>query len=427
VVRDKLRVLFLCGQPGPEYAFLRAALKNDPLIELVSFVILRNPENIALVSDEDLALIPFPVQAIFTKDIYNFDILILENFTHRRFGFYPEYLANIRSWITQKGGGLVMTGGENSFASGGWDGTPVGEILPVNPEKDVSSWQAEGLFKLYAEDLSHPIMTVDDDPAKNAETWRNAPELDGCQAVTPKQGAKVLAARKPGGWAVVTAWDAGKGRVTAVGSNTTWRWALQADSPDLYARFWKNVMRYTARKAGEKKLFLSFDRPEYYEGQDFELRIRAAEKQESAGVTVTVTGPDGSRTTAQARKTGEKGWVFNGRFSKSGEYRFTAALTRGGVSVFETARAQGVSASTMLEETALDNNDASLESAASLSGGRYFTKESFSASAVAPLLKAAKRAEDGGRKQLWDSPWLLALIAASIIGELLMRRMRGLF
>mgnify|MGYP001325741864 CR=1 FL=1 len=38
VGRVRFRVLFICGQPGPEYAFLRQQFKSDPAVELVTFV-----------------------------------------------------------------------------------------------------------------------------------------------------------------------------------------------------------------------------------------------------------------------------------------------------------------------------------------------------------------------------------------------------
>ncbi|MDO8735279.1 MAG: hypothetical protein Q7K21_09005, partial [Elusimicrobiota bacterium] len=69
---EKIRVLYLCGQPSFNYSFLRNTLKNDPNVELVSFVILRNPENIVPVSESELSLIPFPVEDIFSKEIFNF-------------------------------------------------------------------------------------------------------------------------------------------------------------------------------------------------------------------------------------------------------------------------------------------------------------------------------------------------------------------
>jgi len=425
VVRDKLRVLFLCGQPGPEYAFLRQALKNDPLVELVTFVILRRPENIALASDADLALIPFPVQSIFRKDLFNFDILILENFTYKGYGFYPEYFSNIRRWVMDKGGGLIMTGGENSFASGGWYETPVGDVLPVYAEGPSIMFE-KGFFRPSVENYSHPIMTVDDDPSKNAQAWRDAPELETCQALKIKPGAVLLAKDRQGGWAAISACDSGKGRAVAIGTDTTWRWALQSGTPDFYAKFWKNTVRFAARRSDSKKLRLAFDRPQYFEGQDYNMKVRSSEGMALPSVDITVTDASGKRVIAPAKKINDKEWIISGRFESSGEYRFTAAFRPKGMTVFEETRVQNVSPSKALEESELDDNTAFLKNTADVSGGQYFTAEAFSLKNMAAKLKETHQKEEKGEKPLWDSPWLLAFLVLSIVAELLFRRMVGL-
>jgi hypothetical protein len=46
VVRDKTRILMVSGTPSMNYRFMRTALKSDPSIDLLSFVILRTPSDI---------------------------------------------------------------------------------------------------------------------------------------------------------------------------------------------------------------------------------------------------------------------------------------------------------------------------------------------------------------------------------------------
>ena len=45
--------------------------------------------------------------------------------------FTPEQLRMLADFVSKRGGGLLMLGGRRSFAEGGWGGTPVGEVLPV--------------------------------------------------------------------------------------------------------------------------------------------------------------------------------------------------------------------------------------------------------------------------------------------------------
>ena len=68
------------GSPSLNYRFLRTAFKNDPSIDLLSFVILRTPSNILNVPLQEQSLIPFPVETLFSKELKNFDLLIFDNF-----------------------------------------------------------------------------------------------------------------------------------------------------------------------------------------------------------------------------------------------------------------------------------------------------------------------------------------------------------
>ena len=118
VVRQKYRIMYLAGRPSSEYAFLRDFLKSDPNRELVSFVILRNPENPSPAADRDMSLIPFPVDDIFLKTLPQFDLFILENFSASRFRLPPSHLEALKRFVAG-GGALLVKGGENAFLAGG--------------------------------------------------------------------------------------------------------------------------------------------------------------------------------------------------------------------------------------------------------------------------------------------------------------------
>ena len=60
VVRDKIRVLLVCGSPTWNYRFLRQALKLDPSIDLLSFVILRTANDVVNVPESQLSSSRFP-------------------------------------------------------------------------------------------------------------------------------------------------------------------------------------------------------------------------------------------------------------------------------------------------------------------------------------------------------------------------------
>jgi len=85
VVRDKIRILMVSGTPSMNYRFMRVALKSDPSIDLLSFVILRTPSDILNVPRQEQSLIPFPVETLFLKELNTFDLLIFDNFNYSLF------------------------------------------------------------------------------------------------------------------------------------------------------------------------------------------------------------------------------------------------------------------------------------------------------------------------------------------------------
>src|SRR5207245_7637223 len=93
----------------------------DPLIELVSFVFLRTPTDTVDVPDNQLSLIPFPIDDIFLEELKNFDVVFFDDFSHRAY-FNPVSLERVNDFV-RDGGGLGMAGGLRSVDSGGYAGS----------------------------------------------------------------------------------------------------------------------------------------------------------------------------------------------------------------------------------------------------------------------------------------------------------------
>ena len=120
VIRDRVRVLHVCGRPSWDQRFLRSMLRLDPNVDLVSFFILRTetddqPWN----AREEMSLIPFPDREIFDEQLKSFDLLIFQNFNSAPSYQVEPYLPGLRDYV-QSGGALAMVGGDLSFASGGY-------------------------------------------------------------------------------------------------------------------------------------------------------------------------------------------------------------------------------------------------------------------------------------------------------------------
>ena len=130
VARERLRVLHVAGRPTADVRALRQWLKSDASIDLVAFFILRTPTDDPRAPNEELALIPFPVDELFEQHLASFDAVILQDFEVAPYGLRP-HLPRLANYVKERGGGLIMVGGPASFVSGGYARTPLADVLPV--------------------------------------------------------------------------------------------------------------------------------------------------------------------------------------------------------------------------------------------------------------------------------------------------------
>lgn len=225
VARERVRVLHVAGRPTNDVRALRQWLKSDASVDVVAFFILRTPSDTPGASQDDLALIPFPVDELFSEHLPSFDAVVLQDFDAQPYGL-ERHLPALAKYV-EAGGGLIMVGGPNSFVAGGYAGTPLARVLPVALDGSSGSTAADtGAFV--------PLYT---------EQGRAAPLLAPLRALLVDElpsmpGANVLGDVRPGGvvlWThptrttksgakmpVLAVGDEGNGRAIALGVDGGW-------------------------------------------------------------------------------------------------------------------------------------------------------------------------------------------------------------
>ena len=288
VIRDKIRVLQVAGQPGWDVRGLRQMLKSNPNVDLISFFILRTQDDVSLVPNDEMSLIPFPTRELFEQQLPSFDLIILQDFEFMPYGI-GDYLENIRSYV-EGGGGLAMLGGASSFTSGGYYGTPVAAALPVDlyGPFDAGPVLDTGKFTPQLTDAGvlHPVTSLRYSAEDNQATWKALPQLEGVNLVAgAKPDATVLATHprlktktgKP--MPVIVAGDYGKGRSLAVTTDSVWRWGFVAasrsgDNGRQYTKFWENAMRWLIQDPDLRNLHVDSDAVEYAPSQPVRVTVR---------------------------------------------------------------------------------------------------------------------------------------------------------
>ena len=285
VIRDRVRVLHLSGRPSWDERFLRAMLRRDPNVDLVSFFILRTETDEQPWNRNDLSLIPFPTYEIFEEQLRSFDLVIFQNFNYAPYGVEP-FLPNVRDYV-EGGGALAMVGGDLSFASGGYGATALRDVLPV--ELPPTPPHADGRERRRSDDRHVPAAAdgrgahapgdvAGARPARERAALGEAAAARGHQPVPrARPGATTLLAHptlksadgKPA--PVLVAGDAGKGRTLALLTDSAWHWGFLAagegDDGRAFQRFWENAIRWLVRDPALTLLRLELDRLEYRRNQ----------------------------------------------------------------------------------------------------------------------------------------------------------------
>ncbi len=257
VIRDRVRVLHVAGRPSWDERFLRQLLKRDQNVDLISFFILRTPSDLTMTaSNDELSLIPFPTDEIFRQQLKTFDLVVFHDFTFRPYHM-EQYLAGIADYV-RGGGSFLMVGGEQSFAEGGYGGTPIADLLPVELAANAGVPTTEPFQpRLTADGRRHPVTELAAGESQNEAAWTALPALQGVQRTTLKPGAQLLLEHptlagidgRPAPVAAVM--DVGRGRAMAITADSTWLWALDAaregKPPRGYETLFHNAIRWLVR------------------------------------------------------------------------------------------------------------------------------------------------------------------------------------
>ncbi|HVR60371.1 MAG TPA: glutamine amidotransferase [Polyangia bacterium] len=447
VIRDRIRVLHLCGRPSWDQRFLRSMLRRDPNVDLVSFFILRTETDEQPWNRNELSLIPFPTYEIFEEQLRSFDLVIFQNFNYAPYGVEP-FLAGVRDYV-EGGGALAMVGGDLSFASGGYGATALADILPVElpPTPPGAGTSTDAALttdafrpKLTPEGRTHPITSLLLDPHDNELRWSKLPPLEGVNRVPrARAGAATLLVhptlRADGGKPapVLVAGDAGKGRALALLTDTAWNWGFAAagegDDGRAFQRFWDNAIRWLVRDPALTLLRIELDRVEYRRGQPVAARVRAMHPDYSPARNVEVTldvraaGSDPAakplRSAGGATNSDGEAHVDLGLLGP-GAYRLTGSATLDGRAATEektfVVRAEGKE----LDDVAF--RDRVLREIAQVGGGDYRFEE-----IGHPAIREPREIRVGRQEsiELWSSPLLLVVGIALLAAEWALRRRAG--
>ena len=271
------RVLYVAGRPNWEYKFLQRAVQEDEQVDLVGLIRVarkeakfefkgRKGENtnpLARGSGQDVGEFDQPVLVRLNtsdaeelktgfpsepEELFNYSAIIIDDLESTF--FTPAQHALLHRFVNERGGGLLMLGGQESFRQGEYARTPVGRLLPVYLDSPDEVAPLNDLkLSLTRDGWLQPWVRLRDNEAADRIRLEEMTEFVSLNRVRGKKpGANVLATVSTGNLpsepALVTH-TFGRGRVASVLLGDLWRWGLKGETEreDL-DKTWRQLIRW---------------------------------------------------------------------------------------------------------------------------------------------------------------------------------------
>jgi uncharacterized membrane protein len=435
-VRDRReKVLYVEGEPRPELKFARRAVDGDRQLQLVALLRSAKDKYLRLGVSDSLELVNgFPTSR---AQLFGYRAIVLGSIEASF--FTGDQLKMISDFVSERGGGLLMLGGRDAFAEGGYVGTALADLVPVDMEVSTRS-EEERLVAVTAmptpDGLRHPALQVGASDSLVALRWRTLPPLTTVNLLTrAKPGATVLLQGRVGDQGLTRPLLAtqryGRGRVMALGAQDDWLWQMHADiavDDSTHELLWRQMLRWLVNDVPDRVEAVTDEASGSGDAVPMRAIVRDSGYLRRNGVTVsaTVTGPGGALQEVP----------FDWAIDRDGEYAASFIPAGDGVQEMRVRAVSG--ADTTLSQPAYvrvaepvdeyfgaERRDGLLNQLARETGGRSYAPER-AAEVARDLNYSTSGATEIRRLDLWDAPAVLVALLALLGGEWVLRRRRGL-
>jgi uncharacterized membrane protein len=228
--------------------------------------------------------------------------------------FTRDQMALLHRFVSHRGGALLMLGGQESFASGGYARTPLGELLPVYFDKTQPALPpGEYRWSLAREGWLQPWVRLRGTEAEEEQRLTEMPPFRTVNGATGlKPGASVLAtfaaplasgtvSPKP----ALVVQSFGQGRSAAMLVGDFWRWGMRRTKPadQGLEQAWRQTIRWlVADVPGRVAVQVKRDSPDDQASVKLAVQVRdeVSEPLDNATVKVTIDTPDGKQISLDA-------------------------------------------------------------------------------------------------------------------------------
>ncbi|MDE0731770.1 MAG: VWA domain-containing protein [Gammaproteobacteria bacterium] len=441
-----LDILYLEGHPRNEYKFIRRALEGDNSLRLATYL-QTGPEKYyrqGIESPTELSS-GFPTDK---EELYQYEAIILGDIEESFFN--ADQLQMIEDFVAERGGGFLMSGMvDEDFVS-----TPIADMLPISlvEENFLPAHLRGGLRRgehltgeLYYPRVTNngefsPLLRLASEDAENRRLWQQLPELQGIYVTGRiKPGATVLVEHpllqyQNQAIPVIASQRYGSGRSISVATASTWRWQMMLPSGDQsHETLWRQLLRWLSVSAPER-ISIDFDREFYNVGDEVNVTATVLndeyEPDNDATLWMQTEDPLAALTDIPMEWDIEKDGVYRSSFTveEEGVYSMlidVASAAGNAAADGSEKRAAFVVTPSLREYTNAEMDSGLLARIAEASGGAFFNLAD-STDIVSAIEFTPNAYSREIQIDLWDRPWLLALLISLLCVDWIARRMKGL-
>jgi uncharacterized membrane protein len=326
--RGPYRVLYVAGRPNWEYKFLHRAIDEDDQVQLDAMIrVARREPKMAFLgrtgessnplfrgfgnqNKEDVEQYDQPVvrwlvaqdngevHTGFPKtpeELYRYHAVIIDDLEAEF--FTRDQMMLLQHFVSERGGGFLMLGGQESFHEGGYDHTPIGEMLPVYVDNATRYAPPDGYhINLTREGWLQPWARVKNNEADEKERLSNTPPFQVLNQVREfKPGASVIATVSEANgqtYPALVVQRFGNGRTAALTIGDFWHWGFRDKEQHRdMDKAWRQMVRWLVSDV-PNRIELQADQKPTDPNQAVLLQVRVRDEKfqpvDSATVAITV-------------------------------------------------------------------------------------------------------------------------------------------
>lgn len=463
------RILYVSGRPNWEYKFLHRALQEDEQVELVSIIRIarREPKfdfrsragestnplfrGFGNETDEEAERYDQPVLIrLGTKNddelrggfpkaddqLFEYHAIVLDDLEAEF--FTRDQMSLVSRFVSERGGGFLMLGGQESFQKGNYFRTPIGDLLPLYLDRGMDQGPTpQGGYRL---NLTREgwLQTWVRLRANESDENQRLREMPGFvtlnRTASIKPGASILATlsdRHGQNFPALVAQQYGRGRSAAIAIGDLWRWRMRspADTDDL-DKAWRQMLRWLVADVPDRvelRAEVRRDEPSQPVRLVVAARDRKFQPLDNASVTFAVTQPDGKVQKLEAEPSLEKAGYYEASYvpRETGAYHAAATVIDAATVEVGTAEAGWTADPAADEFRSLAPNRSLLARLAGETGGELVPIDQLQSFAESLPNRKLPEVEQSVYP-LWHTWWMFVLAVVCLAGEWGLRRVKGL-